>query len=128
MTMVESQQLEIIDLKGAPNDDITYLGVAFNTLSSTINTLVTIFRKFVNEDIAIQAYREKEVKLEGTQRELTILFSDIKSFTFITETLGPDIIKLLNLHYDKSIREIVKYDGVIGSIIGDRGIFNSSKS
>lgn len=119
MKMVQNQQLEIIDLKGAPNDDITYLGVAFNSLSSTINKMVNIFRKFANKDIAIKAFRERQVLLEGTQKELTMLFTDIKSFTFITETLGNDIIKLLNLHYDKSIREIIKHDGMIGSIIGD---------
>ena len=119
MRMVKSQQLDLIDLSGATNDDITYLGAAFNSLSSTVDNLITIFRKFANQDIVNKAYRDRVVKLEGTRRELTILFSDIKSFTFITETLGTDIIKLLNLHYDRAIREIVNLDGVIGSIIGD---------
>ncbi len=119
MRMVHNQEMKQIDLKGATNDDITYLGVAFNSLSSTIGNLVGIFQKFANRDVVLKAYREREVKLEGTKKELTVLFSDIKSFTFITETLGNDIIKLLNLHYDRAIREIVHYDGVIGSIIGD---------
>lgn len=119
MRMTHTQQLELIDLGKAENDNITFLGVAFNSLSSTINNLLSIFRKFVNKDIVVKAYREREIRLEGTQKELTILFSDIKSFTFITETLGSDIIKLLNLHYNRSIREIFNYDGLIGSIIGD---------
>ncbi|MDH4199304.1 MAG: adenylate/guanylate cyclase domain-containing protein [Spirochaetia bacterium] len=119
MKMVESQNLELIDMSEASNDDVSYLGFAFNSLSSTIDNLVSIFRKFANRDIVIKAYRDKEVKLEGIQKELTIMFSDIKSFTFITETLGTDIIKLLNLHYDNAIREIVHHDGVIGAIIGD---------
>ena len=119
MNMVESQKLGLIDLKHATNDDITYLGVAFNSLSNTVDKLIRIFRKFANQDVVAKAYKHQEVKLEGTRQELTILFSDIKSFTFITETLGNDIIKLLNLHYDRAIREIVKVDGVIGSIIGD---------
>lgn len=119
MRMVQTKNLEIIDLKGAVNDDVSFLGFAFNTLSSTINNLVSIFRKFANQDIVLKAYRDKEVKLEGVQKELTIMFSDIKSFTFITETLGTDIIKLLNLHYDNAIREIIEHDGVIGAIIGD---------
>jgi class 3 adenylate cyclase len=119
MLMIKNQQMEVINLKGAPNDDITYLGMAFNSLSSTIDTLLTIFRKFANKDVVIKAYRDKEIYLEGSKKDLTILFSDIKGFTFITETLGNDIIKLINLHYDQSIREIVNYDGVIGSIIGD---------
>jgi len=119
MQMAETQQLELVDLKKAPNDDITYLGMAFNSLSSTVNNLISIFRKFANQDIVIKAYRDREVKLEGVQKNLTIMFSDIKSFTFITETLGTDIIRLLNLHYDKAIREIVEHDGIIGAIIGD---------
>lgn len=119
MKMVSSKELSLIDLKGAVNDDVTYLGTAFNSLSSTVGNLVGIFQKFANQDIVLKAYKDLEVKLEGTKRELTILFTDIKSFTFITETLGNDIIKLLNLHYDRAIREIVRYDGVIGSIIGD---------
>lgn len=119
MAMTESQQLDLIDMTGATNDDVTYLGMAFNSLSSTINNLLLIFRKFVNRDIAQKAYQEREVRLEGRRMELTILFSDIKRFTYITETLGPDIIKLLNVHYENTITEITKNNGIIGSIIGD---------
>jgi len=119
INMIEAGELSLINLKGASNDDITYMGIAFNTLSNTVGNLVKIFEKFVNQDVVSKAYKDREVKLEGTKKELTVLFSDIKSFTYMTETLGDDIIKLLNLHYDKAIREIIKYDGTIGSIIGD---------
>nr|HPJ35914.1 hypothetical protein [Spirochaetota bacterium] len=88
MKMIQKKELGLIDLDGATNDDVTYMGVAFNSLSSTVGNLVNIFQKFANQDIVRKAYNEREVKLEGTKRELTILFSDIKSFTFITETLG----------------------------------------
>ena len=119
MQMQESQRLGIINLDGAPNDEITYLGAAFNSTSSTIDNLLNIFKKFVTQDIAQRAYREREIKLDGMKRELTILFSDIKGFTFITEALGTDIIKLLNIHYDKAIHKIHRQEGIIGSIIGD---------
>lgn len=119
MRMQADQTLEIMDMTGAPNDDITYLGVAFNSLSNTIDNLLTIFKKFVARDVAAKAYREREIRLEGAKRNLTILFTDIKSFTFMTETLGTDIIKLLNLHYDKAISHIHHHNGDIGSIIGD---------
>jgi flagellar basal body-associated protein FliL len=119
MDMIQTQQMELIPLEGATSDNITFLGMAFNSLSSSINNLLTIFRKFVNQDIAVQAYQEKVVRLEGTQKELAVLFSDIKGFTYMTETLGTDIIKILNLHYHQAIREIFKHEGLIGSIIGD---------
>ncbi|HOJ63437.1 MAG TPA: adenylate/guanylate cyclase domain-containing protein [Spirochaetota bacterium] len=133
LEMIKAQELKIIDLSKAPNDDITLLGVAFNSLSSTINNLMHIFLKFVNKDIASKAYQEKHIRLEGESKELIMLFSDIKSFTFMTEQLGVDIIKILNLHYENTIRRIIKNNGVIGSIIGDAllaifGIFEETKS
>lgn len=119
MEMQETQELKMIPMDGAPNDDVTYLGTSFNALSSTIGNLLAIFRKFVTQDIAYKAYRDKVVKLEGEPQELAILFTDIKGFTFMTEVLGNDIIKLLNLHYDQAIRHIQSYYGIVGSIIGD---------
>lgn len=119
MAMQNRQQIERLDMDGAPNDDITYLGVAFNSLASTIDNLMNIFKKFVARDVAQKAYREREIRLEGQKRELTILFTDIRSFTYMTETLGTDIIKLLNLHYDQAIRYIHEQNGDVGSIIGD---------
>ncbi len=119
LDMLNSQKLDLIEMKGASNDDITFLGTAFNSLSSNINNLMGIFLKFVNKDTALKAYSEKVIRLEGSRKDLTILFSDIKSFTFMTETLGIDIIRLLNIHYERSIHHILANDGVIGSIIGD---------
>lgn len=119
MAMQDTQELKQLDMSEAPNDDVTYLGLAFNSLAGTIDNLMGIFKKFVARDVAAKAYREREIRLEGTQRDLTILFTDIRSFTYMTETLGTDIIKLLNLHYDQSIRHIHDHNGDIGSIIGD---------
>ncbi|MCI5830414.1 MAG: adenylate/guanylate cyclase domain-containing protein [Treponema sp.] len=117
--MQQNQVLVPLDIEGAPNDDITYLAANFNRLSFTINNLLHIFQKFVPENVVRKAHQQQEIKLEGRQRELTILFSDIKSFTFRTEVLGNDIIGLLNVHYDSVIKKVSEHKGIIGSIIGD---------
>ncbi|MDA8409359.1 MAG: adenylate/guanylate cyclase domain-containing protein [Treponema sp.] len=119
MKMQQTQRMGLLDLSGAPNDDVTYLGASFNSLASTIDNLISIFRRFVTQDIAERAYQEREVRLEGKTRQLTILFSDIKGFTFMTETLGNDIIDVLNLHYERAIAQIHDHHGIVGSIIGD---------
>lgn len=119
LEMNKSQIISPLNIENAPNDDITFLGATFNIFAQTIANLLEIFKKFASSDVVHKAYKYKEVKLEGKEMELTILFSDIKSFTFITETLGNDIIKLLNIHYEKAIAEISTRNGIIGSIIGD---------
>ena len=117
--MSKQQQLKKIDMKGAANDDVTYLGMAFNALSSDIDNLIRIFKKFTDRDIVQRAYQEKKITLDGEQKDLTMLFTDIKGYTFMTETLGADVIKLLNIQYDHSIDHIYEHDGIIASIIGD---------
>ena len=117
--MQQRQQLEVINIDDAPNDDITYLAASFNSLSVSVNNLLTTFQKFVSKDVVNKAYSNHAISLEGNQRELTILFSDIKSFTYRTETLGNEIIDVLNVHYNKVIHSVHQTDGVIGSIIGD---------
>lgn len=119
LDMQNKQEMEILKLDGAPNDEISYLGTSFNALSSTINNLMNIFRKFVTKDVVTKAYQEQEIRLEGRQMELTILFSDIRGFTYMTETLGNDIINLLNVHYNRAIKHIHEKHGIVGSIIGD---------
>lgn len=117
--MQQDKKLNLIDISESPNDDITYLAANFNSLSSTITNLLQIFQKFVPENVVRKAHEEQFIRLEGSQRELTILFSDIKSFTYRTEVLGNDIIGLLNVHYDSVIRKVSDNNGIIGSIIGD---------
>ena len=117
--MQQSKKLELIDLSKAPNDDVTYMAASFNNLSAQVNNLLGTFQKFVSKDIVAKAYAGKDVGLEGNQRELTMLFSDVKSFTYRTETLGNDIIEVLNVHYNRVIQNVHDCNGIVGSIIGD---------
>ena len=117
--MQQNKQLELIDISKAPNDDVTYMAASFNNLSVQVNSLLGTFQKFVSKDIVAKAYSGKDVGLEGSQRELAMLFSDVKSFTYRTETLGNDIIEVLNVHYNRVIHNVHENSGIVGSIIGD---------
>lgn len=117
--MQQRQVMSTIDISSAPNDDVTYFAASFNSLSASVNSLLSTFQKYVPQDIVEQAYSKQEITLEGKQKELTIMFSDIKSFTYRTEVLGNEIIDLLNVHYDKVIHLVHENNGIIGSIIGD---------
>ena len=131
--MQKHKKLELIDISKAKNDDVTYMAASFNNLSSQVNNLLGTFQKFVSKDIVAKAYEGVNVGLEGSQRELTMLFSDVKSFTYRTETLGNDIIEVLNVHYNKVIQDVHDSNGIVGSIIGDAilavyGTLKSEKS
>lgn len=117
--MQKKKQLSLIDISKAPNDDVTYMAASFNSLSMQVNNLLDTFQKFVSKDIVAKAYAGRDVGLEGKQRDLAMLFSDVKSFTYRTETLGNDIIEVLNVHYNRVIHNVHENSGIVGSIIGD---------
>jgi len=56
----------------------------------------------------------------GQKKELTILFSDIKSFTTHSSTMTPDEIqKALNEYFEAMVEVVFKYEGTVDKFIGD---------
>lgn len=60
------------------------------------------------------------ISLEGEQREMTVLFSDIRSFTTISEKLAAAELKSLLNRFFTPITEIIfKHQGTIDKYVGD---------
>ena len=58
--------------------------------------------------------------LGGEEREVTVLFADLRGFTALSEQLAPrELIHLLNRHLDRMSAEIEREGGVIDKFIGD---------
>ena len=67
---------------------------------------------------------EEIIKSGGTcevnERTITVLFTDIKDFTRLSETLGPmESANLLNEYFDIIIDSVFRYNGSIDKFIGD---------
>jgi class 3 adenylate cyclase len=62
-----------------------------------------------------------DVKIgDGVEKQRTILFSDIRDFTQLCETMSPsDVLKFLNSYFGSLSPIIKKHNGIVDKFIGD---------
>ncbi len=64
--------------------------------------------------------KDVEVNLGGARKEVTVLFSDIRKFTTITETRPPDeLVTILNEYFTEMAKIIFENQGSLDKFIGD---------
>ena len=79
-----------------------------------------IFQKYVPKDVIEKFFASPEKMLVGDNRNLSILFSDIRSFTTISEGMAPDdLVNSLNRYFSGQVDIIYNRKGVVDKYIGD---------
>jgi len=79
-----------------------------------------IFQKYVPNDVIERFFASPEKMLVGDNRSLSILFSDIRSFTTISEGMAPDdLVNSLNRYFSGQVDIIYNRKGIVDKYIGD---------
>ena len=79
-----------------------------------------IFQKYVPKDLIDKFFASPESMLVGENRELAVLFSDIRSFTSISENMAPDdLVNSLNKYFSGQVDIIMNRSGIVDKYIGD---------
>ncbi|HAP44342.1 MAG: hypothetical protein A2087_12610 [Spirochaetes bacterium GWD1_61_31] len=112
---------------------IIHNAMLFNQLSSMERDIRHIFSKFVPQEIIndLIARRTHTSMLAGEKRELAIVFSDIRSFTTLSENNPPEVVvSFLNRYLETMCDIITDHGGMVDKFIGDAilAVFGAPKS
>jgi len=77
--------------------------------------------RYVSVDVAREILeRGDEIELGGTRRRITVLFSDIRGFTTLSEQSSPEaVVDILNRLFSRLCSPILKHGGTLDKFIGD---------
>ncbi|ORC35929.1 adenylate/guanylate cyclase domain-containing protein [Marispirochaeta aestuarii] len=79
-----------------------------------------IFQKYVPNNVIEQFEEAPESMLKGDNRVMAVLFSDIRSFTTISENMSPDVlVESLNGYFEKMVDVVLAKNGIVDKYIGD---------
>lgn len=79
------------------------------------------FSRYVSKAVVEQIVKSPDkLSLSGEEREVSILFSDIRSFTSLSEQLSPhQVSELLQAYFTPMTAEITRTNGTLDKFIGD---------
>ncbi|HVT02045.1 MAG TPA: adenylate/guanylate cyclase domain-containing protein [Thermoanaerobaculia bacterium] len=76
--------------------------------------------RYMSKEVADQLLESGEAMLAGKAQKISILFSDIRNFTTISEAIGArETVSMLNDYFGEMVDVIFRHQGILDKYIGD---------
>jgi len=90
--------------------------------------VIETFGKYVSKEVVDEILKAGKIDLKGQEREISVLFADIRGFTALSEKLSPhEVVAMLNAYLGEMTESVLKQKGTLDKYIGDciMAVFNS---
>ncbi len=111
-------------------DEIGKLAQSFNEMVLGLKERFLMSKFISSSTVRMIRQDGAKIQLGGERKNVTVLFSDIRGFTALSERVEPEVvIELLNTYLSRQAQIVTKYNGVIDKYVGDEliAIFEGEK-
>jgi adenylate cyclase len=103
-------------------NELGELAVDFNRMARGLqerDKIKGLFGQYLTREIS-DAILDGRVNLNGARYEVTVMFTDIRGFTAMAESLEPEeVFAFLNEYFSIMIDVVIEYGGIIDKFLGD---------
>lgn len=104
---------------------ISYLSIRRRNREHKLSNMTTLLKKMFGRYLSTEVMSSliedpSLLELGGERREVTIMMTDLRGFTALSERLQPEkVVQMLNAYFEVMVETVLKYNGTINEIIGD---------
>jgi|GEM_PF-1652092 len=92
----------------------------------------SVFGRYVSDEVMDTVLRDPDgLEIGGAKRDISVLLSDLRGFTVLSERLDPvEVVRVLNRYFERMIEIISQHCGIVIEFLGDgiMTIFGAPKS
>ena len=103
-------------------DAFSRLGGAFDRMTKGLqerDRVKDVFGRYIAKQAAEQLMKGP-LDLGGEAKRVTILFSDIRGFTEMAETMTPEqVVRFLNEYFSEMVDAVLEHEGMLDKFLGD---------